>query len=86
MYFWLNKGVDGLRLDAAPHLFEDANFTSEVPYPGKPGTTWLDFNHTSTMHLPETMDLLRHWSDQVYQWGLKNGSTKLVIKFSFQRM
>lgn len=69
MKFWLDKGIDGFRIDAADHLFEDANFTNELPYPGTAGDSWFTVNHTAMVNQPETFQLLRDWADLLHQEG-----------------
>lgn len=61
--FWLEKGVDGFRLDALKHLFETEDLRqTEAPLPGKTGDTWEELDHTGvTTDLAETLDMLEHW-------------------------
>lgn len=64
MKFYLDKGVDGFRLDAINHMFEDPEFRDEEVY------SWPDcvepykydcLNHNYTKDLDQTFD-------QVYKW------------------
>ncbi|XP_037070929.1 maltase A3-like [Pollicipes pollicipes] len=61
--FWLEKGVDGFRLDALKHLYETPDLTRTEPrMPGKTGSTWEDLDHWGvTTDLPETFDTLASW-------------------------
>lgn len=79
MTFWLTKGVDGFRLDVAPHLVEDANFTNEQPLAGTPGDSWFSLNHTYTKHQPLTFELLSYWSEVIYNWTQEEQSEKYAI-------
>ncbi|XP_025263125.1 maltase 2-like [Camponotus floridanus] len=61
--FWLRKGIDGFRVDAIPHLFEDANFPNESRSYA-PGATERDYSyleHIYTKDDPRTYDLVASW-------------------------
>lgn len=61
--FWLQKGIDGFRIDAVPHLFEHADFPDE-PRSYTPGATERDYaylNHIYTKDDPRTYDLVASW-------------------------
>ena len=47
--FWLDKGVDGYRVDAIPHLFE-------VPVDDRP-----DDEDYAPTHLPATYNMVHQW-------------------------
>ncbi|XP_069699589.1 maltase 2-like [Periplaneta americana] len=61
--FWLDRGVDGFRVDAVPHLLEDSQFRDESlsNTPGLPPTDYGYLVHTYTANVPETYDLIREW-------------------------
>lgn len=54
--FWLDRGVDGLRVDAVTCLMKDQAFRDNPP--AEPGSYWTQFDIALepryTMHLPET--------------------------------
>ncbi len=56
--FWLDRGVDGFRVDAIHHLFEDAALRDNPPNPDwKPGMSPArSVIRTRTMDLPEVHD------------------------------
>ena len=39
MEFWILKGVDGFRVDAIRHMYENADMSQEEPRSFMPGTT-----------------------------------------------
>ncbi len=53
MRFWFERGADGFRLDAIPHLYKDALFRDNPPNPG-----WRPAQGPAKAHLPlHTKDL-----------------------------
>src|SRR4029077_20660543 len=58
--FWRKRGVAGFRLDAVPHLFEDAQLRDEqVAKPGKSAYGDPILTRTRTDNLPECDEVLR---------------------------
>ncbi|KAK3857931.1 hypothetical protein Pcinc_035849 [Petrolisthes cinctipes] len=61
--FWLDKGVDGFRVDAITFLFEVKDLTlnePEVPGSEDPDD-YASLNHIYTTGLPETFPVIRDW-------------------------
>ncbi|TGZ32847.1 Uncharacterized protein DBV15_11689 [Temnothorax longispinosus] len=77
MRFWLDKGVDGFRVDAIPFLCEDVRFLDEPltgnPNPKDPGYTYktpyknfspfLDRFWPARTHQPRTYEIVRGWRE-----------------------
>jgi alpha-glucosidase len=62
LQFWLDRGVDGFRMDAVSHLFEDKDYSDEkVTSSGGGGYDSVD--HSMTNNLPEVLDLLEEFRD-----------------------
>lgn len=61
--FWLDLGVDGFRIDAVSHFFEDPNFADETLKPGMSGDKYEDYDHSLTTNQPETIQLLKQFRD-----------------------
>jgi len=61
--FWIERGVDGFRVDAVPHLVEDAELTDEerTYYEGVPPTDYNYLYHVHTANRPETYDIIKEW-------------------------
>lgn len=73
--FWMDRGVDGFRVDAAPHIFEHDDFLDE-PFSGdlqaKPYEySFLD--HIYTRDLPETLDIIYEFRDFVDEYSRTHG-------------
>lgn len=60
--FWLDMGVDGLRVDAVPHMFEEQHFLDEPVNPNRDPNSKPDeygyYDHIYTNNLPEVLDFL----------------------------
>jgi len=60
--FWLDKGLDGLRLDAANYMFEDPKLCDEpLVREVRKGETlgYFDFKHIYTKNHPDNLDFIR---------------------------
>lgn len=63
--FWLNRGVNGFRIDAVNHMYEDERFLDEpvIPDTGLPATDYDTLEHIYTKNLNETYFMVRKWRD-----------------------
>ncbi|XP_043269057.1 alpha-glucosidase-like [Venturia canescens] len=63
--FWMKRGVDGFRIDAINHMFEDANLPDEpvIPGTGLPSDDYDTLDHLYTKNLNETYLMLKQWRD-----------------------
>lgn len=60
MRFWLDKGVDGFRVDVIWLMMKDPLFRDEPPNPNWDGVNRFDsIQHIHTANLPEVHDLIR---------------------------
>ncbi|WP_254063532.1 alpha-amylase family glycosyl hydrolase [Granulicella sp. S190] len=57
--FWMNKGVNGFRIDAVSRLFEDPNLHDDPIQPGLNAFGDPNIIHKYTDNLPEVHDMLR---------------------------
>ncbi len=57
--FWMNKGVNGFRIDAVSRLFEDPNLHDDPIQPGLNAFGDPNIQHKYTDSLPEVHDMLR---------------------------
>ncbi|GIX98726.1 maltase 1 [Caerostris extrusa] len=79
--FWLEKGVDGFRIDAASHLFEDARLLDEpLAKPRKANKDEYGYlNHIYTKGMPETFQLLKEWRQILDDYSNKTEKPKIMI-------
>jgi len=71
MRFWLDKGVDGFRVDAIPHLCEDIRFLDE-PLTGNPNPEVYDYTHKIyTKDQPRTYEMVKGWREVLNEYSEK---------------
>ncbi|KAF5302839.1 hypothetical protein FQA39_LY02019 [Lamprigera yunnana] len=83
--FWLDKGVDGFRMDAVPYLFEDEKFEDE---PLSNLTTNPDdyeyLEHIYTKDLPGTFDMIYVWREYIDNYtSEKGGDARIMMTESY---
>ncbi|XP_053957625.1 maltase 2-like [Anastrepha ludens] len=78
--FWLEKGVNGIRMDSVGYLFEDEQLRDE-PRTGKTDdTNCYDYTaHIYTKHLPDTIEMVQHWRRLLDDYTSKNGGPTRVL-------
>lgn len=58
--FWLDKGVDGLRVDVIYYMMKDAELRDEPPNPDWDGLTpYTALHHIHTQNLPEVHNIIK---------------------------
>jgi alpha-glucosidase len=84
--FWLDKGVDGFRIDAVPSLFE-VSADSGGNYPDEPKSGNTDdpndpayLNHIYTQDQTETIDMVYQWRAVMDEYQkLHGGDTRIIM-------
>lgn len=63
MKYWLDLGIDGFRIDAVPHIFEDSELRDEPVDPDSDGdpNNYNSLKHIYTKDQPETFELVYGW-------------------------
>nr|XP_018907799.1 PREDICTED: maltase A3-like [Bemisia tabaci]XP_018907800.1 PREDICTED: maltase A3-like [Bemisia tabaci] len=79
--FWLDRGVDGFRMDIVLALFEDERFLDEPPVDG---TTLEPWNHDYHQHIyiadqPETYDMIKQWRKVLDEYTKKDGHPRVMM-------
>lgn len=75
--FWLEKDIDGWRLDGIEYLYEDTSFQDEEYLPGRNGSVnYNDMIHDKTANLPEVYDLMVIWRALADYYKQKTGRTR----------
>ncbi|XP_055694569.1 maltase A3-like [Lutzomyia longipalpis] len=83
--FWLDKGVDGFRVDALQNLFE-IQLQSNGQYPDEPlsnlTTDEDSFNyvdHIYTMDQPETIEMIYQWREVLDKYTKEDGNMRTMM-------
>ncbi|XP_049284751.1 alpha-glucosidase-like [Anopheles funestus] len=76
--FWLEKGVDGFRLDAINHMFEDPQLRDEPPGWGPPGS-YDELDHIYTKDNPDTYGVVYNWRELCEDYGRRFNKTIIIM-------
>ncbi|XP_065088378.1 alpha-glucosidase-like [Ochlerotatus camptorhynchus] len=77
--FWFEKGVDGFRIDAINHAYEDERFLDEPIIDTNKGLFYENMEHKYTMNQNKSYDLIYDWREVFDQWSTKTNKTKLMM-------
>ncbi|CAK9823385.1 Maltase 2 [Anthophora retusa] len=81
--FWMDRGVDGFRIDAINHMFEDARFLDEprANRPDLPKDDYDSLDHIYTKDQNETYQVLSSWRKllDVHSNTTKYNQTKIIL-------
>lgn len=95
MRFWLDKGVDGFRVDVILLLLKDSQFRDEPPNPRWDGVDPYDsLRHIYTVNLPEVHDIIRkmrgvldeYGDPQIHAAGSSQGDSRRRVRASDRMM
>jgi glycosidase len=79
-WFWMEKGVDGFRVDAPPWMFEDQSFLDQPPDPDRPLEALPDefryWLHPYTYNLPAVLDALAELRKTMDRFSLSDGKER----------
>lgn len=75
--FWMDRGVNGFRIDTIYRLIEDSRFLDEpvIPYSPLPADDPDTLDHIYTKNQNETYDILRTWREHCDQ----HNGTKIIL-------
>ncbi|XP_073811385.1 maltase A2 [Musca autumnalis] len=82
--YWLDRGVDGFRIDAVPHIFEKRN--EDGSYPDEPISGWssdpnsYDYHdHIYTKDQYPTVELLYEWREFLDGYQAQHGGDTRIL-------
>jgi alpha-glucosidase len=78
--FWMNRGVEGFRIDAINHMYEDPRFLDEPlsNIPGVPEDDYDYLNHIYTKNRNETYEVLKTWRKLMDDHS-ETADTKMIL-------
>lgn len=80
--FWMDRGVDGFRVDAIPHMFEDDEFRNE-PLSFNPNVQPWEYDyldHIYTKDHPLTFDMVYQFRDWLDEYtAAKGGDARILM-------
>lgn len=74
--FWLEIGIDGLRIDALRHVYESAEMIDEPVIDKNKKVDFFNTYHIYTADQDETYDLIREWRKILDEAKRKDRKTK----------
>ncbi|XP_076288783.1 alpha glucosidase 2 [Lasioglossum baleicum] len=79
--FWLDRGLDGFRIDAVPHIIEGDISKDEptVNVPGAKPTDHVSFIHTLTKDQPGTYDIIQSWRTHVDNYAQQKNRNEVLL-------
>ncbi|CAH0387137.1 unnamed protein product [Bemisia tabaci] len=78
--FWLDRGIDGLRMDAVTFLYEDPQYRDqELLSPDLDPWDFKSYNRCHTMDQPATYRLITKFREIFDAYSKKDGETKVMI-------
>ncbi|XP_034537760.1 neutral and basic amino acid transport protein rBAT [Notolabrus celidotus] len=87
IHFWLEKGVDGFRMDAVKHILEAAHLRDEPQVdPNRPPelvTTEWDLFHDYTTTQLGLHDMLREWRAEMDTYSREPGRYRFMVSESY---
>ncbi|XP_018334198.2 maltase A1-like [Agrilus planipennis] len=88
--FWLDKGVDGFRIDAIPFIFEHPDFKDEPladDYQNYKPYEYKYLKHIYVRDQPESIDMIYQWREVVDNYQKqKGGDTRVLMSEAYSRV
>uniref|UniRef100_A0A1L8DR17 alpha-glucosidase n=1 Tax=Nyssomyia neivai TaxID=330878 RepID=A0A1L8DR17_9DIPT len=89
--FWLDKGVDGFRVDTVPSLFEVQPIDGHYPDEAKSGATddpdnYNYLHHNLTKDLPETTEMVYQWREVLDEYTAKDKNTRILLTEAYSNI
>ncbi|KAL4131502.1 hypothetical protein QTP88_008804 [Uroleucon formosanum] len=80
--YWLDLGIDGIRIDAFRHVYESENMKDEPIIDSKAAVNYKNLNHIYTTDQEEIYDLIKEWRLLLDNFR-ENGNTRIIITESY---
>ena len=81
--FWLDRGVDGFRVDAVPHMYEDPTFPDEIESTNPGDALPNEYNYWQhdqvTWNRPETYDVIAEMRSVLQEYDDADGQHRILM-------
>ncbi|XP_055632788.1 maltase 1-like isoform X3 [Toxorhynchites rutilus septentrionalis] len=77
--FWFEKGVNGFRVDAINHAYEDQRFLDEPVIDSNKELSYENLDHIYTLNLDQSYELIYDWRELFDRWSIKGNQTKIMM-------
>jgi len=74
--YWLELGIDGIRIDALKHIYESDNMKDEPIIDSKYSINYMNMYHIYTADQEEVYDLISEWHQILKELELKYGTER----------
>ncbi|XP_015518588.2 maltase 1 [Neodiprion lecontei] len=76
--FWLDRNVDGFRIDAVPYYVESSTLENETRSDKDvDSTNYFYLNHTQTKDQPENYPIVQEWKEHINNYTVSKGNDKV---------
>lgn len=81
--FWLELGLDGIRIDALKHVYESEIMDDEPVNDPSKQVNYFNLNHIYTADQDEIYDLIKVWRAILDEYKHKKGTTRIIMTESY---
>ena len=81
--YWLDLGIDGVRIDALKHVYESENMKDEPIIDSNMAVNYNNLNHIYTTDQEEIYDLIKEWRLLLDDFK-QNDSTRLLVRYNLR--
>lgn len=74
--YWLEIGIDGVRIDALKHVFESVNMEDEPIINSEKPVEYSNLNHIYTVDQNEVYNLIEEWRIILDEFKQKYGTSR----------
>jgi len=84
--YWLELGIDGIRVDALRHVYESESLKDEPKIKNDGAVSFLNLNHIYTIDQDEVYDLIKEWRSLINEFKQKDHRTRFEKLFNCYNM
>jgi len=74
--YWIELGIDGIRIDALKHVYESENMDDEPIVDKNKPANYFNLDHIFTIDQNEVYDLIKKWRLLLDEFKLKDHQTR----------